>query len=45
MDFNDDWTDAGEAGRGCGIWGVVIFGVIGIAYFVLKGVFGIDLFA
>lgn len=44
-DFDDDWTDAGDAGKGCGIWGLIVFGGAGILYFVLKEVFGIDLFA
>ncbi len=41
--FDDDWTDAGDAGPGCGIWGVVIFGLVGVSYFVLRA-FGIDIF-
>lgn len=34
--MSDDWIDAGPAGSGCGWVALLIFGIAGIVFFILK---------
>ena len=36
MSDDFDWNDAGDAGKGCGFVGFLIFGGVGILFFILK---------